>query len=80
MEPRAKPSEMDSSIRELVPYLDSYWRDYDCDSVYAAAVVAIHVDQAGGIVGQSWHVNGPTADFTEGLVRDLLAAADGEVA
>lgn len=67
------------SSHVLSPYVEQYWRDCDRDEVYAAAVLGIHVDQAGEVVGQSWHVNGPSADWGESFVSDLMAAADGEV-
>lgn len=68
------------SALTLAPYLDQYWRDCDRDGVYAAGFVAFHVDQAGEAVGQSWHVNGPSADFNDAFMSDLLFASDGEVA
>ena len=76
-----KPSgQLGSSSLELSPYVDQYWRDHDRDEVYAAAVIGIHIDQLGEIVGQTYHVNGPYADWNESFVSDLLSASDGEVA
>lgn len=75
-----KETSLDASVREFAPYIDSYWRDFDGDSEYVGAVIAVHVDQAGGIVGSSFHVNGPYADWNSDFVSELLSVADGEVA
>lgn len=74
------PGRLGPSSLELSPYVDQYWRDCDRDEVYAAAVIGVHVDQAGEIVGQSYHVNGPSCDWNESFMSDVMAAADGEVA
>lgn len=68
------------SALELAPYVAGYWRDRDREEAYAAVVIGVHIDQLGNIVGQSYHVNGPSADWNDALMSDLMAAADGEVA
>lgn len=67
------------SAMEVSPYLDQYWRDCDRADVYAAAFMGLHVDQSGAVVGQSWHVNGPGADWNDEFMRDIVSASEGEV-
>ena len=46
---------LDQATAEFGPYVDSYWRDFDHDPVYAAFVQACYIDQAENLLGISNH-------------------------
>ena len=53
---------LDEATAEFGPYVDSYWRDFDRDPVYAAFVQAWFIDQAGNLIGISNHCAAPNAE------------------
>lgn len=73
---------LDQATAEFGPYVDSYWRDYDSDPVYAAFVQAWYIDQTGNLLGISNHCTAPTAEvagFFQDVVMGMFDAPMAEV-
>lgn len=64
---------LDQATAEFGPYVDSYWRDFDSDPVYAAFVQAWFIDQAGSLVGISNWCCAPNAEVA-GFFQDVTMA------
>ena len=73
---------LDQATAEFGPYVDSYWRDFDHDPVYAAFVQAWYiasvplwrrgqeVHTAGNLLGISNHCAAPSAEVA-GFFQDV---------